>query len=62
MSQCVTTTDTEIVIEVDEGCVGCPFAKENTCGCNAEVTPTHDYVYPTTCSMLDKTIIVKRRR
>ena len=62
MSQCVTTTDTEIVIEVDEGCVGCPFAKENTCGADADLTPTHNYTYPTKCPMLDKTIIIKRRK
>lgn len=62
MSQSVTTTDEVITIEVDQGCVDCPLAHENSCGCDAEVAPTHTYSYPMACSLLDRTIIIKRKR
>ena len=52
-------TDTHIIIlEVNDGCVSCPFAKENACGADESVTPTHTYSFPVKCPLLRHTVRV----
>lgn len=57
----ITISDDNILIEVPDGCITCPFSKENECGCDKVVVPTHDYNYPIKCPLLDKKVIVERK-
>ena len=56
----LTITDDRIIVEVNEGCVSCPFATENFCGCDKEVVSSHDYSYPVKCPLLKKVVEVRR--
>ena len=53
--------DKKIDIEVNEGCISCPFAGESICNCDEKVHPTHDYSYPVKCPLLNKTSIEVKR-
>lgn len=55
-----TITDTTILLEVNEGCISCPFSKDGLCGCDVEVSSTHDYTYPAQCPLLSRVVEVKR--
>lgn len=55
-----TESDTKIEIEVNEGCISCPFAGESICGCDETIHPTHDYLYPVACPLLKKIVEVRR--
>jgi hypothetical protein len=51
----------EIVIDVLDGCIDCPFAGgEPSSKCQAvenDLRQTHDYTFPSGCPLLDKNII-----
>ena len=53
--------DTKIDIEVNEGCISCPFAGDSKCNCSEDVSSTHDYTYPVKCPLLSKTVVEVRR-
>lgn len=55
-----TITDTMILLEVNEGCISCPFDRNYNCGCDENIGSSHDYTYPAKCPLLNKTVEVKR--
>ena len=58
----ITISENKIVFDVPNGCIDCPFSSNTGrgCGCDKEVSTTHDYTYPSNCPLLTKTIEVKR--
>ncbi len=61
-----TETVIKIFIEVDEGCISCPFAGgEPGYKCavaSPELQQTNNYTYPAGCPLLTKDIIEVKRR
>jgi len=55
-----TLNDDCICLEVNEGCVSCPFSTEDICGADPEVKSTHKFSYPVGCPLLDRKIEVVR--
>lgn len=53
-----TESNNRITIEVNEGCISCPFGEGDGCGCDGDIRVTHDYTYPASCPLLTKTIEV----
>jgi len=56
----ITISKDKITIDVPNGCIECPFSRENSCGASVAVSSTHDYTYPAKCPLLTTTIEVKR--
>lgn len=62
MAKSTTTSGDTFTIQIDEGCMNCPFVQESHCGAAEDVVPTHDFSYPAKCPLLRfRTIIVERR-
>ena len=57
----ITYEDEKMTISNIDGCIDCPFEKENRCGADNSVIVTHQNGFPTKCPLLNNdTIEVKR--